>query len=347
MSVNPEAPSQNGDADAASAAAEGKAAPAAAGNSRRGRVSSEDSQLSALVRRPWTAWAGKTLLRASSHCPLPLLHAIAGGVARLGSWLPTRETTVTRMNVALCFPELSPRERAQFVRASLAQAACMAAELGHVWMRPIPEALARIVEVRGEEHLERAVQRGRGMIFAGPHLGAWELAGLWLGSRFPITTLYRAPRVREMESIYLNARKRGGAKLFPTDASGVRAIFQALGRGEAVAILPDQDPGLGAGVFVPFFGVAANTSTLLPRFASRNEASVLITFAERLPHGGGYRMHIHPGSPEIAGGDLERGARALTRDIETCVRMAPEQYLWSYKRFKFQPPGAPDLYRKI
>ncbi|HUR29019.1 MAG TPA: lysophospholipid acyltransferase family protein [Planctomycetota bacterium] len=342
MSVDSTAPSQDGDAGAAPESPVTGGSPS---KFRRARAARENPDGSERASRPLTAWAGRTLLKASSRIPLPWLHAIAGGLARSSGWLPTRENRLTRINVELCFPELSQRGRKDLVRASLVQTARMAAELGHLWLRPVDEVLGRIVEVRGEEHIVRAMERGKGVIFAGPHLGAWELAGLWLGSRYPITTLYRAPRVREMEAFYSDARRRSGAKLFPADASGVRAVFQALGRGEGVAILPDQDPGRGAGVFVPFFGVTANTTTLISRIASRSGASVMIVFTERLPLAAGYRVHVHPCSDEVSGSDLERGARALNADIERCVRMVPDQYLWSYKRFKFQPPGAPDLYR--
>lgn len=335
MSVEPETPPR---ADAP--------ASAGAGTFRRARAQTEESRQKQQIRRPLTAWAGKLLLGTSSHIPLRLLHAVAGAGARLGSHLSVPETRITRANIEMCFPELSPRERETLVRASLKQTACMAMELGHLWMRPVKEALGLIVDLRGEEHIERALARGRGVLFTAPHLGAWELAGLWGGSRFKITTLYRQPRVREMDQVYTNARKRSGATLVPADGSGVRAVFQALARGEAVALLPDQDPGRGAGVFVPFFNVLANTSTLLPRIASRSQASVLIGFAERLPRAAGYRMHILPGSEGISGDDLEAGAAALNQDIEKAVRMFPEQYLWSYKRFKFRPPGTPDLYGK-
>ena len=322
------------------------APPPAAGEGtfRRARSQTDESRKKEQVRYPITAWAGKLLLGTSSHIPLRLLHAVAGGAARLGSHLSVPETRITRANIELCFPELSPREREKLARASLRQTACMAVELGHLWMRPVEEALGLIVDLRGEEHIQRALARGRGVIFTAPHLGAWELAGLWGGSRFKITTLYRQPRVREMDQVYTNARKRSGATLVPADGSGVRAVFQALARGEAVALLPDQDPGRGAGVFVPFFNVLANTSTLLPRIASRSQASVLIGFAERLPRAAGYRMHILPGSERVSGADLEAGAAALNQDIEKAVRMFPDQYLWSYKRFKFRPPGTPELY---
>lgn len=294
--------------------------------------------------RPWTARCARLLLTTSARCPLGMLHVLARGAARVGSVCPLRATRVAETNISLCFPELSRRERARFVRSSLEQAACMASELGHIWLRPIPEVLALVREVRGEEHLTEALRRGRGVILASPHLGAWELAGLWFAKRVPMTTLYRAPRVLEMESVYSKARRRSGANLV-SGSGGVRALYEALGRGEAAALLPDQDPRSGSGVFAPFFGVPANTSTLLPRIAARSGASVLFTFAERLPGGAGYRLHIRPGSEGITSPDLQQAARALNQDIEAVVRTAPHQYLWTYKRFRVRPPGSRGLYR--
>jgi KDO2-lipid IV(A) lauroyltransferase len=294
--------------------------------------------------RPMTALAGRTLLNVTSRIPLSGLHGIARTAARLGGVLPLRESRITQTNVDLCFPELSPAQRKRFVRDSLAEGSCMAAELGHLWLRPVEEVLALIVEVRGEEHIRAGIERGHGVLVASPHLGAWELLGLWFAKHFPLTSLFREPRVRELEAVYSAARGRSGASLFPADASGVRALYSALARGEFAGILPDQDPGRGAGEFVPFFGITTSTSTLVPRIAARSKAAMIFAFAERLPRGAGYCIHIRPGSPEIGGGDVEAGARALSRDVEDLVRIAPLQYMWSYKRFRTRPPGCASLY---
>jgi Kdo2-lipid IVA lauroyltransferase/acyltransferase len=296
------------------------------------------------VSRPLTALAGRTLLGLTSRCSLRGVHALARRVGDLGYALPLRESRATRVNVSLCFPELTGADRRRFERQSLEEAACMVGELGHLWLRPIDEILDRVVEVRGEEHLREAIARGRGVVVAGPHLGAWELLGLWMAVRYSITSLYRKQRVRQLDGLFWTSRSRSGARLLPADASGIRASCQALRRGEVVGILPDQDPGAGWGEFAPFFGVPANTSTLVPRLASRFGSAVLLAFAERLPNGAGYRIHIRPGSGEIACGNFLTGARALNRDVESLVRIAPLQYLWSYKRFRTRPPGSPSFY---
>ena len=296
------------------------------------------------VSRPVTALAARALLGATSRCTLPGVHEFARRVGDLGWTLPMRESRVTRVNVALCFPELTERERHRFGRESLEEAACMIGELGPLWMRPVDEVLARVVDVRGEEFLREAIARGQGVVVAGPHLGAWELLGLWMAVRHSLTSLYRKPRVRQLDGLVWKARSRSGARLLPADVSGIRAACQALRRGECVGVLPDQDPGAGWGEFAPFFGIPANTSTLVPRLASRFGSAVVLAFAERLPDGKGYRIHVRPGSGEIACGDFVAGARALNRDVEDLVRLAPLQYLWSYKRFRTRPAGSPNLY---
>lgn len=296
------------------------------------------------VHRPMTALAGRALIDTTARVPLRGLHAFARGAVHVAGALRLKESKVTRVNLSLCFPELSEPERRRLARESLEEAACMVTELGHFWRRPVEEVLSRVVEVRGEEHLLRGLERGRGVVVAGPHMGAWELLGLWMGARYSITSLYLKPRVRELEQVYREARGRSGARLQPTDASGMRAVCQALRRGGVVGVLPDQDPGPCRGVFVPFFGVPANSSTVVPRIAARLRSTVVLAFAERLPRAAGYRIRIQPGSAAIADGDLETGTSALSRDVERLVRVAPRQYLWSYKRFRTRPPGSPNLY---
>ncbi len=96
------------------------------------------------VSRPVTALAGRTMLGLTSRCPLRGLHAFARKVGDLASVLPLRESRATRVNVALCFPALTEARRRRLERGSLQEAACMVAELGHLWLRPIEEILADV-----------------------------------------------------------------------------------------------------------------------------------------------------------------------------------------------------------
>ncbi|QKQ25246.1 lysophospholipid acyltransferase family protein [Candidatus Reidiella endopervernicosa] len=101
-------------------------------------------------------------------------------------------------------------------------------------------ALKTLVEVEGESILNAAVERGKGIILALPHLGCWEMVGLYGADRMPMTSLYRPLRLGGLDQLVRSGRERNGATLVPTDASGIRSLYQALKRGELIAILPDQ-----------------------------------------------------------------------------------------------------------
>jgi KDO2-lipid IV(A) lauroyltransferase len=294
--------------------------------------------------RPLLGRLGRFGLWATARMPRSVSYGLGGFLGSVASYLPTRERLATRVNLELCFPELSPAERRRLARRSFAEAGRYIHEMGAVWCWDAERTLGLIESVEGEERMRAAIAKGKGVIAVTPHLGSWELAGGFLASRYPTVALYRPPRVRELEELFSHARERIGAKLGPASAGAVRALHRALRNGEVAGMLPDQGPGRGAGVFVRVGGHPANTSTLLPRLASRSGAAVVIGYAERLP-GGRFRVHIREGSAEIGDPDPVVGAAALNRDVERCVRETPEQYLWSYKRFRWQPDRSYDPYK--
>lgn len=161
---------------------------------------------------------------------------------------------------------------------------------------------------------------------------------------YPLTTLYRPPRLSELDQHIRRARSRGGANLVATDAAGVKALYQSLAHGAVIAILPDHNPGRGTGIFASFFGIATNTMVLLSRLALKYNSPVYFVYAERLPHGAGFHLHFVPGAACISQGNLEISCASLNSGMENCIRTHPQQYQWGYKRFKIRPPGEPDFY---
>ena len=131
-------------------------------------------------------------------------------------------------------------------------------------------------------------------------------------------------------------RGRGDVRLVPADFSGVRELFAALKRGEAVGFLPDQVPGIGEGEWADFFGRPAYTATLAPKLAGRADVACFLAYARRLPRGAGYALMVRP-FPECL--PHESPARLVNRALEALVRECPEQYLWGYNRYK-TPRGA-------
>jgi KDO2-lipid IV(A) lauroyltransferase len=282
-------------------------------------------------------------LRFCAHLPLPLLHGLGVLLGWLAWLTPNRLRRVAATNIAVCFPDWDPAARARLLRRNLAETGKAVMELGPLWFRAGSRVLKLVREVEGEEAWLRSLQQGRGGIGITPHLGAWEIAGLYISSRRPATILYRPSKV-DIDAVLVAGRERLGARMVATDSRGVRRLFQALRAGELVCVLPDQDPGREAGIFAPFFGQAANTMVLLSRLAMKNNSPVSLGYAERLSWGRGYRITIEPLPPVVGEGPLEVSVAAVNAAVEKAVRRCPEQYLWSYKRFKTRPPGAPVLY---
>jgi Kdo2-lipid IVA lauroyltransferase/acyltransferase len=208
-----------------------------------------------------------------------------------------------------------------------------------IWQKDEAILQSYIQAVIGWELVEKALAKGKGLIFLTPHLGCFEIASIFYGAKHPITVLYRPPKLKLLQPLIEKGRERTGVMLAEANASGVRKLMQALKRGEAIGILPDQVPNEGEGEWAPFFGAPAYTMSLASKIAEKSGATVLMAFSERLAHGEGYKIHISEVA-SIATPTL------LNQAIEQQIAQKPEQYLWSYNRFKkrqyaLAKPGAP------
>jgi Kdo2-lipid IVA lauroyltransferase/acyltransferase len=289
---------------------------------------------------PWYLQPARALLWLLGLMPLRVLHALGAalGVA-LGSIKRTREARITRRNLELCFPEWTDTARRHFYRQAFREMGKALLELGWLWGRAPQRALATVREVEGEEVLNEALAAGRGVILAAPHLGAWELLNLWVGTRTPMALVYRVPQLAALEPLLLAVRGRQGAEQIRADGPGVRRVYRRLAEGRLVGILPDQRPKSGEGEYAPFFGIQTLTMVLLSRLAQRTGAAVVFGYAERLPAGQGFRIRLKAAPAGIADPDIRVAVAALNRGVEACAREALAQYQWSYKRFSHPPPG--------
>lgn len=215
-------------------------------------------------------------------------------------------------------------------------------ELPRIWLRPHAYVAGLVRQVSGFDLVEKAEADGRGIIFLTPHLGCFEITAQWFAMRAPLTILYRPSRKKVIEAIMLKGRTRPNLKLASTDMGGVRRLLRALKAREAVGMLPDQVPSFGEGEWAEFFGRPAYTMTLVRRLQEATGAAVLMAFAERLPRGAGFDLHVLAPPPREMN---ESPVRHMNRAIEALVGRCPAQYLWGYNRYKVpagvKPPQSP------
>lgn len=273
-----------------------------------------------------------TLFRVISLVPLGVVQAAGRVVGRLVFALPGRYR-----DRLVAHARQAGYSDPAFARRAAAEAGAMILELTHVWFRG-QESLARVVS--DEEHIvHQALSEKRGILFLSPHLGCFELLSRYATRYQPMTVMFRPPKQAFFMPLLQAARNTSGLKAVPANLQGVRAFLKALRNHETVGMLPDQVPQLGEGVWAPFFGREAWTMTLPGKLAQATNPIVMVAACERLPKGQGWRIH-YLRAPDVLPDDPRNQAMLFNRMMQTLITRFPEQYLWSYHRYK-RPMGVP------
>ncbi len=259
-------------------------------------------------------------------------------------WLANTEARrVTEINLRLCYPALTEAEREGLARQSLIATAMTALETPKVWLGN-REALAQwVTATHGLEAFDALCEEGNGVLLMVPHIGNWELFNAYHAARGKrLTALFRPPRQAAVAGIIHHLRVQFGNDMVPTTPRGIVQLFKRLQQGEVVAVLPDQVPE--SGVFVPFFEHAALTDRLAHRLVQKTGASVVMMGLLR-NEDGRFDLHLLPieglSNPDEAGALTD-----LNLAISQLIERAPAQYQWEYKRFKRQPAGGKDPYKR-
>jgi len=265
-------------------------------------------------------------LRLAARLPLRLLHAVGTVLGWALYGISPNYRRQLRANLAQ-----AGYHDSRTWRAAIAAAGRMLAEMPAMWFRPHEDVAAMVRDITGTEAAYAARERGEAILFLTPHMGCFEITAQYAARHTSITVLYRTPKLGWLEPLMREGRTRPGVRLVPADVAGVREIFAALRRAEAVGFLPDQVPGEGEGEWAEFFGRPAYTMTLAARLAERKGIACFLAYAKRLPRGAGYDIVIRSFPKGLPG---ETATRRLNRALEELVRECPGQYLWSYNRYK-------------
>jgi KDO2-lipid IV(A) lauroyltransferase len=267
------------------------------------------------------------LFRLFSYLPLWFLHALGWVMGWLAYGLSSTYRQRFSENAALAGYSVAQ------VLSAIGHAGRMVAELPRLWMgAPIH------YEWDNDAAVDRAYAAGQGIVFLTPHMGCFEISAQSAAERYsgrygPMTVLYRPARQAWLANVMASARNRPGLETAPTNLAGVRQMIRALRNGRAVGLLPDQVPPEGMGQWAPVFGRRAYTMTLAARLVQQTGATVLVAWAERLPWGRGFCIHVRE-LPETLSSDLDRAVAQINQAMEQLIRECPQQYLWGYARYK-------------
>jgi KDO2-lipid IV(A) lauroyltransferase len=270
------------------------------------------------------------LFNLFARLPLSVLHRI-GALLGWMTYLFSRQYAARMQeNLRKAGIVRTDSEFRRILRSNIREAGKGVMELPWVWRRPLDEVVASVKHCHGWNDVEAAYSQGMGVIFLTPHVGCFEVISLYIAAHLPMTIMYRAPRWKFLDILMHEGRERGMTKLVAADFGGVRQLLKALKRGENIGVLPDQVPGNGEGKWASFFGRPAYTMTLIGSLFEARGSPVVMCYCERLSNGSGYELHFSRLNLDATMSIPQQ----INSALETVIRANPEQYLWSYNRYK-------------
>ena len=291
--------------------------------------------------RYWYAWPVLALMLIMSWMPSRVLWVLGSGFGSFVSWFPFPNRRFTERNIELCFPNMGPQDRDHLMKQHFRLTGFAILSLSVTWFAP-RWRMKRFITVRDKHHIDDAFVRGKNVILLAPHFIGLDMGGVRLSMEMKYVSMYRKARDPLLEYLF-QRRGRFGAVVVERMAS-LRPIIRYIREGRPFYYLPDQDMGERASVFVPFFGIPAATVTTLSRIAESTNAVVVPCVTRILPNGRGYEVQLHPPFENFPTDDPVADARYMNERIEQWVREMPDQYMWSYRRFKTRPNNEPSLY---
>jgi KDO2-lipid IV(A) lauroyltransferase len=302
--------------------------------------------LPATLRQPrwWPAWIGLGVLWVLCRLPMNGLLAFGRVAGRAFRRLSASRRQIVRTNLRLCFPELPEAEREALGKRHFEAIGQGVFETLLALLRDDRHLRGRF-EIVGLEHLDAAQTDGSGVLLLTGHFTTMELAcrALAMIPR-PFNGMFRRSDNAFFDYWQRRWREsRVGAAMLPKDE--LKTIVRALRNGARVWYGPDQTLEAPGAKFVPFFGVPTLTLTATSRLAAMGRAKIVPYFPESLP-GGRYRIIFQPALQNFPSGDDVADARRINAILEDAIRRSPAQYFWIHRKFKYRPPGEPDVYAR-
>jgi len=198
-----------------------------------------------------------------------------------------------------------------------------------------------LVRVEGGEHLDAALERGKGVLILTGHFGSWEVATVAGISQFEdyrgrFHFIRRPLKPRWFNDLVMRRfHKAGFGTLEKSDS--LDAILELLERNHLVVSIFDQFAIRKAGVPSEFFGHPAHTFKSLAVLAQFTGAPVVPASSWREPDGSHVLLFEEPVELVTEGPTREivaRNTRRFNVALERIILRHPEQWIWMHKRWK-------------
>jgi lauroyl/myristoyl acyltransferase len=277
-----------------------------------------------LLPKWWPTWLVLGFLRLTVYLPRFMAEAIGSGFGNLFYWLNKKRREVVRVNLRLCFPEMTPAARKKLMRDHFRVYGQTFIDMGLIWWAS-EKYLDRFIKFEGVEHYTKQREAGKQVILLTGHFVGIDVGGPTISRHYRQIGLIKPIHNKVMDWVLGRGRVRFGSKMLLRD-EGMRPVVQAIKDGYGFSYVPDEDFGPERSVFVPFLGTRA--PTLVWRLSARE----------------GYLVQMYPPLDNFPSGDDVADATRVRQVLAEAVRQHPEQYMWTFKFFRSQADGGPSPY---
>ncbi|MFF2776783.1 phosphatidylinositol mannoside acyltransferase [Streptomyces sp. NPDC058052] len=179
-------------------------------------------------------------------------------------------------NLARVVPDATPERLAELSKAGMRS-------YMRYWMESFrlptwsSERAANSFAIKGEHVLKDAIASDRGVILALPHMGNWDLAGVWVTRALgtPFTTVAERLKPESLYDRFVAYRESLGMEVLPhTGGAAFGTLARRLRAGGLVCLVADRDLS-ASGVEVSFFGEATRMPAGPAMLALQTDALLL------------------------------------------------------------------------
>lgn len=232
-------------------------------------------------------------------------------------------------NLRVFFPEINIFKRIILTYKSLFLALLISLDIVTIWIRGKDWVDKHINKIHNIELAEKAMSSPhKGVIFAAPHLGNWELLGPLMG-QYKAMNLYK--EIRNPYYMRASAKYRYSCNLDTMSvdkAVSFIKVIKKLKKGGCLAMMPDQRPQINYGrVNAKFYGVNIASASFLAKIIRLSKAHVLFIFTTRHVNGK-YDIFIREPEKGVFSDDLNISTQAINKSIEKCIGKNIAQYNW-------------------
>ncbi len=198
------------------------------------------------------------------------------------------------------------------------------------------EYMHKYIAIEGLDYIEEGFKKGKGVIFLAVHEGSWELSNIICANLgLPFLLFVRQQRYPRLDRLLNTYRLQKGCKIIPRK-NGIRQVIQALKDNQAIGMTADQ--GGKSGIQVKFLGHDASMPWGTVRLALKYGATIIPAFYTRVK-GPYLKVFVEPPYQMKKTGNLEKditdNLQALVHIFEKYILKYPQEYLWSYRIWKY------------